>query len=149
MDSVLRAAAIYVILLVIFRISGKRSLAQITTFDFILLLIIGEAIQQALLGQDFSLTNAFVVIITLLGVDIGLSLLKGRSKTLERVVDDLPLVIVEDGRPLQERMDKARVDQSDVLTAARELQGLERMEQIKYAVLERSGGISIIPKQSS
>jgi uncharacterized membrane protein YcaP (DUF421 family) len=149
MDSVLRAAAIYVILLVIFRISGKRSLAQITTFDFILLLIIGEATQQALLGQDFSLTNAFVVIITLLGVDIGLSLLKGRSKTLERVVDDLPLVIVEDGRPLQERMDKARVDQAGVLTAARELQGLERMEQIKYAVLERSGGISIIPKQSS
>lgn len=149
MDSVLRAAAIYVILLVIFRISGKRSLAQITTFDFILLLIIGEATQQALLGQDFSLTNAFVVIITLIGMDIGLSLLKGRSQTLERVMDDLPLVIVEDGRPLQDRMDKARVDQSDVLTAARELQGLERMEQIKYAVLERSGGISIIPKQSS
>jgi uncharacterized membrane protein YcaP (DUF421 family) len=149
MDSVLRAVAIYVILLVIFRISGKRSLAQITTFDFVLLLIIGEATQQALLGEDFSMTNAFVVIVTLVGVDIGLSLLKGRSKTLERVMDDLPLVIVEDGRPLQARMDKARVDQSDVLTAARELQGLERMDQIKYAVLERNGGISIIPKASS
>src|SRR4051812_7361154 len=124
MDSVLRAVAIYVILLVIFRISGKRSLAQITTFDFILLLIIGEATQQALLGEDFSLTNAVVVIITLIGVDIGLSLLKGRWQKLERIVDDLPLVIVEDGRPLQERMDKARIDQSDVLTAARELQGL-------------------------
>lgn len=149
MDSVLRAVAIYVILLVIFRISGKRSLAQITTFDFVLLLIIGEATQQALLGEDFSMTNAFVVIVTLVGVDIGLSLLKGRSKTLERVMDDLPLVIVEDGRPLQARMDKARIDQSDVLTAARELQGLERMDQIKYAVLERNGGISIIPRSSS
>jgi uncharacterized membrane protein YcaP (DUF421 family) len=149
MDSVLRAVAIYVVLLVIFRISGKRSLAQITTFDFVLLLIIGEATQQALLGEDFSLTNAFVVIVTLIGLDIGLSLLKGRSRTLERVVDDLPLVIVEDGRPLQERMDKARIDQSDVLTAARELQGLERMDQIKYAVLERSGGISIIPRSSN
>lgn len=149
MDSVLRAVAIYVILLVIFRISGKRSLAQITTFDFVLLLIIGEATQQALLGEDFSLTNAFVVIVTLVGLDIGLSLLKGRSQKLERVVDDLPLLIVEDGRPLQERMDKARIDQSDVLTAARELQGLERMDQIKYAVLERSGGISIIPKSST
>ncbi|MDQ2654907.1 MAG: DUF421 domain-containing protein [Chloroflexota bacterium] len=149
MDSVLRAAAIYVILLVIFRIGGKRSLAQITTFDFILLLIIGEATQQALLGEDFSLTNAFVVIITLIGIDIGLSLLKSRSQTLERVMDDLPLVIVEDGRPLQKRMDKARVDQADVLTAARQLQGLERMEEIKYAVLERNGGISIIPRSST
>ena len=149
MDSVLRAVAIYVILLVIFRIGGKRSLAQITTFDFVLLLIIGEATQQALLGEDFSLTNALVVIVTLIGIDIGLSLLKGRSRTLERVMDDLPLVIVEDGQPLQARMDKARVDQSDVLTAARELQGLERMDQIKYAVLERSGGISIIPVSQS
>jgi uncharacterized membrane protein YcaP (DUF421 family) len=146
MDSVLRAAAIYVILLIIFRISGKRSLAQITTFDFVLLLIIGEATQQALLGNDFSLINAFMVIVTLIGLDIGLSLLKQHSKRLELWMDDTPLVIVEDGRPLKERMDKARVDESDVLTAARELQGLERMDQIKYAVLERSGGVSIIPK---
>lgn len=57
----------------------------------------------------------------------------------------MPLVIVEDGKPLKDRMDKARVDEDDVLTAARELQGLARMEQIKYAVLKRSGGISIIP----
>jgi uncharacterized membrane protein YcaP (DUF421 family) len=148
-DSVLRAAAIYLILMVIFRISGKRSLAQITTFDFVLLLIIGEATQQALLGDNFSLTNAFVVIVTLIGVDIGLSLLKPHVPALERWLDGLPLVIVEDGKPLKERMDKARVDESDVLTAARELQGLERMDQIKYAVLERSGGISIIPKQAS
>jgi uncharacterized membrane protein YcaP (DUF421 family) len=149
MDSVLRAAAIYLVLLVIFRISGKRSLAQITTFDFILLLIIGEATQQALLGENFSLTNAFVVIVTLVGFDIALSLLKPHIPRLERWLDGLPLVIVEDGKPLKERMDKARVDESDVLTAARELQGLERMDQIKYAVLERSGGISIIPKQAS
>jgi uncharacterized membrane protein YcaP (DUF421 family) len=146
MDSVLRAVAIYAILLIIFRLSGKRSLAQITTFDFVLLLVIGEATQQALLGDDFSLINAFMVILTLLGLDIGLSLLKQRSKTLERWMDDTPLVIVEDGRPLKERMDKARIDESDILAAARELQGLERMDQIKYAVLERSGGVSIIPK---
>ncbi len=146
MDSVLRSVAIYAILLIIFRISGKRSLAQITTFDFVLLLVIGEATQQALLGNDFSLINAFMVILTLLGLDIGLSLLKQRSTTLERWMDDTPLVIVEDGRPLKERMDKARIDESDILAAARELQGLERMDQIKYAVLERSGGVSIIPK---
>lgn len=148
MDSVLRATAMYVFLLVLFRIAGKRSLAQITTFDFVLLLIISEATQQGLLGDDFSLINAFVIILTLLGLDIGLSLLKQRSPTIDKWIDDVPLVIVEDGRPIKDRLDKARVDESDVLTAARELQGLERMDQIKYAVLERSGGISIIPKQA-
>ena len=149
MDSVIRALAIYAILLVIFRISGKRSLAQITAFDFVLLLIISEATQQALLGDDFSLTNAFIVIITLIGIDIALSLLKQRSPKIELLLDDTPLIIVENGSPLRERMDKARIDESDVLTAARELQGLERMDQIKYAVLERSGGISVIPQQQA
>ncbi len=145
MDSVLRALAIYIILLVVFRIAGKRSLSQITTFDFVLLLVIGEATQQALLGEDFSITNAFVVIITLFVLDIGLSLLKRRSRPLEKWLDSGPLIIVEDGKPIQERLRKSRVDESDILEAAREMQGLERIEQIKYAVLERSGKISIIP----
>jgi uncharacterized membrane protein YcaP (DUF421 family) len=148
MDAVLRGAIVYLVLLVLFRISGKRSLAQITTFDFVLLLIVAEAIQQAMIDADNSMTNAFLVVVTLLGIDIALSLLKGRSRVLEKLIDDVPLVLVEDGRPLKERMDKARVDESDILTSARELQGLERMDQIKYAVLERSGGISIIPKQA-
>jgi uncharacterized membrane protein YcaP (DUF421 family) len=148
MDAVLRGAIVYLVLLVLFRIGGKRSLAQITTFDFVLLLIVAEAIQQAMIDADNSMTNAFLVVVTLLGIDIALSLLKGRSRLLEMLIDDVPLVLVEDGRPLKERMDKARVDESDILTSARELQGLERMDQIKYAVLERSGGISIIPKQA-
>lgn len=147
MDSVLRATAIYIFLLLIFRIAGRRTLAQMTNFDLLLLLLTGEATQQGLLGNDYSLTNAFLVILTLIGLDVGLSLWKQRSPQLEKLVDGVPMVIVEDGRPLKDRMDKARVDESDILTAARGLQGLERMEQIKYAVLERSGGISIIPKQ--
>lgn len=149
MDSVLRAAAIYIGLMVIMRFAGKRSLAQITTFDFVLLLIISEATQQAMLGQDFSVTNALIVIMTLVMLDIGFSLLKRRSKAVDRLLEDVPLVIVEDGVALKERMAKARVDEQDVLTAARHLQGIERLDQIRYAVLERSGGISIIPKQGA
>ena len=149
MDSVLRAATIYIALMIIMRVAGKRSLAQITTFDFVLLLIIGEATQQALLGQDFSVTNAVIVIVTLVGLDIGLSLIKRHSKTIDKVLDDVPLVIVEDGVPLKDRMAKARVDEEDVLSAARHLQGLERLDQIRYAVLERSGGISIVPKKNA
>jgi len=146
MESVLRGLVVYLFLLLIFRIAGKRSLGQITTFDFVLLLIISEATQNALVGKDYSMTNAFLVIMTLVGLDIGLSLWKQRSARIDQLFEGVPLVIVENGRPIKERLDKSRVDESDILTAARHLFGLERMSQIKYAVLERSGDITIIPK---
>ena len=146
MDAVLRGFSIYMFLLVIFRVSGKRSLAQVTTFDFVMLLIIAETTQQALLGDDFSITNAALLIITLMGIDIALSLLKQYSRRADMLLEGMPLVIVEDGKPIPDRMKKSRVDEEDVLHAARELQGLERMDQIKYAVLERNGGITIVPK---
>jgi len=146
MDAFLRTFFIYIFLLLLFRLAGKRTLAQITTFDFVLLLIIGEGTQQALLGDDFSVTNAFLVVLSLVFLNIMMSLLKEKFPRVERFMDGLPLVIVEDGRMLKERADKSRVDKADVLAAARKLQGLERMEQIKYAVLEVDGGITVIPK---
>jgi uncharacterized membrane protein YcaP (DUF421 family) len=145
MQSVLRATAIFIFLLLIFRITGKRSLAQITAFDFVLLLIIGEATQQALLGDDFSVMNAWIVIATLMGLDLLLSHLKHRFPRLDPLVDSMPLVVVADGKLIEARASHERVDLEDVLAAAREKHGLERLDQIKYAVLERSGGISIIP----
>ena len=145
MESVLRASAIFVFLWLVFRVTGKRSLAQITTFDFILLLIIGEATQQALLGDDFSVINAWIVIATLMGLDVLLSQLKQRIPRLDPVLDSVPLVLVADGKLIEEHAAHERVDLEDVLAAAREKHGLERLDQIRYAVLERSGGISIIP----
>jgi uncharacterized membrane protein YcaP (DUF421 family) len=147
MDSMLRGVILYFILLVILRVSGRRTLGQMTTFDFVLLLIIAETTQQALLGEDFSLTNAGLLIVTLMVIDIGLSLLRERWPRLNRIIEGLPLILVEDGRPIKERVDRSRVDEEDILAAARESQGIERTDQIKYAVLERNGGISIIPKQ--
>jgi uncharacterized membrane protein YcaP (DUF421 family) len=126
---------------------GKRSLAQITVFDFVLILIIGEATQQALLGDDLSVINAVIVISTLMFLELGLSLVKGWWPGLDPVLDSAPLIVVENGRPLGDRMASERIDVGDVLAAAREHHGLERLDQIKYAVLERSGGISIVPKE--
>jgi uncharacterized membrane protein YcaP (DUF421 family) len=148
MDAVIRGLAVYGFLLLIFRVFGKRSLAQITTFDFVMLLIIAETTQQALLGDDFSVTNSFLLIATLFLCDTLLSWAKERSSWFERVTESVPLVILKDGKPLEERMRRSRVDASDILAAARELQGLERLDQIKYAVLEKGGGITIIPKRS-
>ena len=147
MDSILRAVLIYLIVWFVFRIAGKRTLSETTTFDFVLLLIVGEATQQALLGNDFSMTNAFTVIVTLVGIDVLLGRIKHAWPRVDRFLEGLPVVILENGKPLKDRMDRAQVDEDDVLEAARRTQGLERLDQIKYAVLERSGGISIIPVQ--
>jgi uncharacterized membrane protein YcaP (DUF421 family) len=144
-DSVIRAAAIYVGLLVIFRLTGKRTIEQITTFDFILLLIISEATQQALLGEDFSLTTAFIVILTFVGLELAISLLGANIPWVAKLVDGTPLVVVEHGKPIEKRLSKSRLTKWDILEQARSTQGLERMDQIKYAVLEKSGAISIIP----
>lgn len=148
MEPVLRGLAVYLFLLLIFRLTGKRSLDQVTTFDFVLLLIISETTQQALIGEDFSLTNAFLVIVTLFIADQVLSFLKEKSSFVRRWGEGLPLILLENGKPIQDRMHKSQVDEDDILEAARELQGLERLDQIKYAVLERHGGITIIPKKS-
>ena len=145
MDTVLRAAAIYFVLLLLFRITGNRSLAQITVFDFVLLLIISESAQQGITGNDYSIVSAVILISTLAGIDILISLFKQRSSKVDRVIDGLPLILVRQGEVLKDRLEKVRVDEQDILEAARELQGLEGMRQIKYAVLERSGDISIIP----
>lgn len=145
MDMVLKAAAVYAILMVMLRLAGRRTVATMTAFDFVLLLVIGEATQQALLGDDTSLTGAIVVIATLVILNVGMSLLKQHLPRLSCWLDGAPLILVAHGRMLDERMRSARIDREDVLFAARASHGLERLDQIKYAILEASGGLTIIP----
>jgi uncharacterized membrane protein YcaP (DUF421 family) len=147
MDSILRAAGMYVALMLLFRVAGRRSLADLTTFDFVLLLIIGEATQQALLGEDFSFTNAVLVIATLIVVDVGLSLAKLKSRPLARFLDGYSTLVVEHGQFLHQRMRRSRLTEDDILESARDSQGIESVEQIKFAIVERNGKISIIPKE--
>lgn len=146
MDSILRGVVVYVFLLVIFRIAGKRTLSQTTTFDLVLLLIISETTQQAMVDNDHSMTNGALLIGTLVGLTILLSVLKQRFPKLDLLLEGAPLVIVDKGKLLRDRMDKCRVDESEILSAARQTQGLARMDQIEYAIVERNGDISIIPK---
>ncbi len=149
MDTVIRACFVYFLLLIIFRVAGKRTLGEITTFDFVLTLIISEAIQQALVDSDHSMTNAFLLVVTLVGLNVLMSLIKQRSRPVERLIEGTPVIILEKDKLHRDRMDQERVDDADILAAARELQGISRLDQIQYAVLERDGGISVVPKQAS
>jgi uncharacterized membrane protein YcaP (DUF421 family) len=149
MESIIKAVIVYVVLLVLFRMAGKRTLAEVTPFDLVLLLIISEATQQALVDTDNSMTHAFLLVGTLIGLNILLSTVKVRSKRTEHVLDSAPLLIVENGKPIESHMNKERIDVDDVLDAAREMHGIASLEEIRYAVLERNGKISIVPAESS
>lgn len=148
MDSVIRGAAVYLVLLVIIRLSGRRTMAQVTPFDFVLLLIVAETTQQALLGDDFSITNAVILIMTLFLMDIGLSYLSQWFPRLAKVVDGRPTFVMADGVVDERAMQKARMNVSEILVAARAQHGLERLDQIKHAVLESDAGVTIIPKNN-
>lgn len=145
MESVIRGAAIYVVLLVIIRLSGRRTMDQATPFDFVLLLIVAETTQQALLGDDFSITNAIVLIVTLFLMDIGFSYLTRWFPTLAKVVDGRPTFLVKDGSLDERALQKTRMNKADIMVAARKQHGLERLDQVKHAVLESDSGITIIP----
>jgi uncharacterized membrane protein YcaP (DUF421 family) len=146
MDAVLRAVAVYLFLLILIRLTGKRSLAQLSTFDFVLLLIVAEATQQALLGDDFSVTNAYIIILTLLALDRLLDAAAARFERFDRWVNGAPLVLIENGHLHRDRMRRVRIAEDDIMQSARQSQGLERLDQVKHAVLERAGGISVVPR---
>jgi uncharacterized membrane protein YcaP (DUF421 family) len=149
LESIIRGLAIYVLMLAIIRISGRRTMAQATPFDFVLLLIVAETTQQALLGDDFSITNALILILTLFLVDIGLSYVKRWSPFLAKLIDGRPTFLIRDGIVDRRSLKKTRTDTDDIMVAARSQHGLERLEQVKHAILENDSGISVIPRIDS
>jgi uncharacterized membrane protein YcaP (DUF421 family) len=148
MESVIRGLVVYGFLLLVFRLAGKRTLSETTNFELVLLLIISETIQQAMVDNDHSVTNAFLLILTLVSCTVFLAWFKQRFPRWDCVLDDVPTIVIENGRLHKDRMDKLHVDENDILESAREYQGLENIGQIKYAIVERNGIITIIPERS-
>lgn len=146
MDTVLRGIAVYLMVLVIFRLAGRRAMGSMTTFDFVLTLIISETLQQALIGEDHSMTAAALLVVTLVGADVAMSVLKRRSHAVSKWVDSTTVLLVEDGRVHEDRLARERLTLDEVLEAARQKHGLERLAQIKHAILEVGGHISIVPR---
>jgi uncharacterized membrane protein YcaP (DUF421 family) len=148
MDSIIRGAATYLFVWAIFRIAGKRSLAQITTFDAVLLLIVSEATDAALLADNSSFTNSVLLILTLLGLDVLFSWLKLRFPPLEKIMDSNPIVLLDGNGLRKDVLAMERVNEHDILHSARHNHGMATMDDIQYAVLEQTGDISVIPKQA-
>jgi uncharacterized membrane protein YcaP (DUF421 family) len=145
MDSVIKATVVFFALWAIIRVSGRRTLGEMTAFDFVLFMIIGGSTQRAITGQDYSLTNALLLVATFVALDVALSILELKSPFARRVLNSMPMILVENGHLMSERMTRARITQDNILAAARRLHGLERIDQIKFAILEATGEITILP----
>jgi uncharacterized membrane protein YcaP (DUF421 family) len=144
-DLVLRCAVIYLVMIIGLRLFGKREVGQFTIFDLVLVLLIANAVQPAMTGPDSSLTGGLIIIATLLVLNMGVGRLRSRSPAFRRLVQPHPTVICQDGEWLEDALRREGVDKEDADAAVRE-HGIEHVGDVKLAVLETDGSISIVPR---
>lgn len=138
-------AAIYLLLLLIFRVAGRRTLSETSTFDLVLLLIIGETTQQAMVGDDDTVPGAAIAIVSLVSLDMAIGYLKRVSPRFDALLEGKPVLLVRAGKVQHAAMKAHGIDDEDLLEAARLSHGLVSMEDVRQATLERDGKISIVP----
>lgn len=142
---VLRAAAVYVVLLVLIRLSGKRTMGQFTPFDMLLIVLLGSAVQNALLGKDTSLAGGVLLAATLIGLNWVLGFITARSRRAERMIEGEPVVLARNGSLYERALKRELVSRADFYEAMRE-QGCTDIAEVKLALLETNGQISIVAK---
>jgi len=145
MDLVLRAIFVFGFILLLTRVIGKRELGSLQPFDLVLLIILGDALQQGLTQDDYSLTGAVLVVGTIAVLQVGVSWLTFRFPRVRPILEGEPLIIVEDGKPIQRNLDRERLTIAEVAEAARREQ-IAHLSDVRWAILETSGTISFIPK---
>lgn len=146
-EILLRTAVIYAALIVGLRLTGKRQIGQMAPFDLVIILLIANAVQNAMVGPDTSLIGGLVSAGALLALNFGVGAARERVRFFEHVVEGEPVVLVSGGKLLVPRMRREHIDQRDLEQAMRE-HGVDGLEQVKIAVLEVDGTISIVPRSS-
>ena len=148
MEIVLRAAIIFLFLWAITRVVGRSTLGELSTFELILFVTMGDLVQQGVTQQDYSMTAGMLAVGTFALLTIVLSWLNIRSRRTRRLIHGQPVVIFHSGEPRQEAMRQERVSIADFYAAARQ-QGIERLEDVSLAVLEANGQISFFTKDAA
>ena len=142
-EFILRAVVVYVVVLTMVRVAGKRALGQFTPFDMLLLVLLGNAVQNALLGRDTSLGGGILLAATLIVLNYLVGWVTTRSPILERVVEGEPVVLARDGHVLQAVLRRELVSKADFAKALRDA-GSEDVGEVELALLETNGHITII-----
>jgi len=145
MDIVRRAAAAFVLVFLLLRVTGRRELSTLEPFDLILLVVIGDLVQQGVTQSDMSFTGLVLAVGTFTVLAVATSWLSYRFKAMRKVLEAAPLVVVEHGKPIEHNMRAERLTLEEVAEAAR-LQQVASLEDVEWAIIEPSGQISIIPR---
>jgi uncharacterized membrane protein YcaP (DUF421 family) len=146
MDLVLRAIVVFFLIFTITRVVGRRELGKLEPFDLIMLVVIGDLVQQGVTQSDNSLTGTFLVIGVICVLTVAMSFVGWKFPRMRPLLGGEPLVLVEDGRPIERNLRRQRLSVEEVAAQAR-LQQIAHLSEVRWAVLETSGEISFIPKK--
>jgi uncharacterized membrane protein YcaP (DUF421 family) len=148
MDIALRAVVLYAFIVFVTRVIGRRELSSLSPFDLILLIVLGDAIQQGLTQDDYSVTGAFIVIATIASLQVLTSYVSFRSARARKMLEGQPIVIVQDGKVIEKNLRRERMTEEEVAEEMR-MQQVASFDEVQWAILETNGSISFIKKQSS
>jgi uncharacterized membrane protein YcaP (DUF421 family) len=148
MDLAIRAVILYSFVFFLTRVVGRRELSSLQPFDLILLIVLGDSIQQGLTQDDYSVTGALIVVGMIAILQVATSYLSFRIPRLRPILDGLPIVVVEDGKPIRKNLHRERISVEE-LTEEMRLQQIATLDEVQWAVLETSGSISFIKKNAS
>ncbi len=143
---VLRAVAIYVLVILLIRMSGKRAVGQFTPFDLVLLILLGNAVQNGINGGDNSLTGAAIMATSLIALNYVVAWMTSRSARAERIVEGAPVVIARDGKLFEKVLRRELISCNDFEEVLR-MNNIEDVSEVELALLETNGSISVVPKQ--
>ncbi|HET7128892.1 MAG TPA: YetF domain-containing protein [Gaiellaceae bacterium] len=143
MDIVIRAAVAYVFIIFLLRIVGRRELSTLAPSDLVLLVVMGDLVQNGVTQSDQSVTGVFLALSTFALLTLAVSVVTFKSRRVQTLVEGAPLILVQDGKPVEKNLRSERLNVDDVAEEARG-QGIERLDEIKWCVLETSGSMSFI-----
>ncbi len=145
-EIVLRTAIVYLFLVVVLRLSGKKEVGQLSILELIVILVISDAVQNSMVGENTTVWGGLVAVLTLVALDKGLGFLTARSRRMRRTLEGEPRLLVRDGRLMHRAISEEAVSEEDVRTAVR-AHGLANIDDVRIAVLETNGSISVIPRE--
>jgi uncharacterized membrane protein YcaP (DUF421 family) len=145
MDLVLRASAVFCFLFLLTRIIGKRELGTLQPFDLMLLIVLGDALQQGMTQDDYSITGAFLIVGTFASLQVFLSWISYRFPRSRPILEGEPIIVLQDGKPIERNLKRERLTTDDITEGARK-QGIAHLSQLRYVVLETDGTLSFLQR---
>jgi uncharacterized membrane protein YcaP (DUF421 family) len=145
MDLVFRTVAIFAFILFVTRVTGRRELNSLEPYDIIVLVVLGDLVQQGVTQSDNSVTGAVIVISTIMVLSVFTGWLGFRFRPARRVLEGEPLIVVDNGQPVMRNLRRERITVEEIETEAR-IKQIESLDDVRWAVLETDGQISFIPK---